>query len=250
MAVVLYGKRKRSYSPRASSLAVARPYKRPLVRRNASLSPLAGRVRISGNYGRYPPFGGETKFIDADIDVDPIPSGVGSITDSVNKIVQGVTEVQRVGRKCTITSIHWRIRLALTQVSQAAAISGGGSARIILYLDKQCNGAAVSSPNQILEFNDYQSFRNLANSNRFVILCDKMHTLNYSNLGVDSIDRFYATGTIKEISFNKKLHIPVEFSGVTGAITEIRSNNIGILLVSSAARVRFFSKIRVRFTDN
>ncbi len=48
-------------------------------------------------------------------------------------------------------------------------------------------------------------------------------------------------------TFFKKVNIPIEFDATAGAITEITSNNIGILLIADGSLVNFDSKIRLRF---
>ena len=50
-------------------------------------------------------------------------------------------------------------------------------------------------------------------------------------------------------SFYKTCNMPIEYDSTTGAITEIRSNNIGVLLLSRNGVCTFGSKFRVRFSD-
>ncbi len=53
----------------------------------------------------------------------------------------------------------------------------------------------------------------------------------------------------QDYTFFKKVKIPLEFSAGTGAITEIRSNNLFVLLISEAGAAGFESKMRLRFSD-
>ncbi len=166
----------------------------------------------------------------------------GTITPTINIIAQGVTESQRIGRKCTIQSIGWRYNIQYP--SQAIMASTSDSIRIIMYLDKQANGETAAITD-ILESNDYQSFNNLSNSGRFRILLDKV---------VDMQQNAAIAGPVtneqdKNFTFFKKVAIPIEFSAGTGAIAEIRSNNLGVLLLSRVGALRFDSKIRLRFSD-
>ncbi len=212
-----------------------------------------GIVRTSGYYGKFPQgqtvSGGELKFFDLDID-DAVVAASGVIAqDSCNKIAQGVTEVQRVGRKCTIKAVNWRYLLILPQQDAQATPAPGESIRVIVYLDKQCNGATATNTG-ILESADFQSFNNLANKNRFTILMDKTHSVNYNTLGSDGAGVISSNQVLKNYQWYKKCNIPIEFDAATGAITEIRSNNIGVLLVSQNGTVGFFSKMRLRFTDH
>ncbi len=191
---------------------------------------------------------GELKFHDVDLDDAGISSGV-SVTDSINKIAQGVTESTRVGRKCTIKSINWRYQIKMPQRVDSAL--GSDTVRVIMYLDKQANGAIAASTD-LLETADYQSFNNLGNSGRFLVLHDKTVDMNAQN--------GYGNGTTNasgelhhSFTFFKKCDIPIEFSSTAGAITEIRSNNIGVFLISkdgTSTGVSFDSKIRLRFSDS
>ncbi len=114
-----------------------------------------------------------------------------------------------------------------------------------MYLDKQANGAAAAV-SDISETATWRTFNNLSNSGRFVILMDKTINMNYCTLGIDGVTNrkmqvFY------DDQFHKKVNIPIEFSGITGGITEIKSNNIGILLFSRQGLVEFNSNVRVRY---
>lgn len=207
-----------------------------------------GFQRTVGYYGRYAPVGppGELKFFDVTLDDAVVASG-GTITDSINKIAQGVTEVTRVGRKCTIKSIGWRYLISLPEVAAAANPPGSDTVRVIMYLDKQCNGATATVTG-ILEGAQFQEFNNLANKGRFRTLVDEMVDINYlSGIGITATQD-YAQVRISG-SFFKKCNIPIEFDAATGAITEIRSNNLGVLLISSAGLAGFGSRIRLRFSD-
>ncbi len=193
------------------------------------------------------PRGGELKFFDVDID-DAVVAAT-AITDSVNKIAQGITEVTRIGRKCTIKSIHWRYQITLPEQDAVADPALGDTLRVILYVDKQCNGATIAATD-LLETANFQSFRNLANSGRFNILCDKTHSINYTAMASDGAGLVSQSAVNLNYVFNKRLDVPIEFNAAAGAITEIRSNNIGVLLTTGNGLCGFFSAMRLRFSDN
>ncbi len=207
-----------------------------------------GRVRISGYYGRYNRnqcCDVELKFHDIDI-IDTVIAVGGVIMNggTVNIIPQGTEEGQRIGRKCTIKSIEWFYDVGIdtrTSPSQTSDI-----VRVVLYLDKQCNGA----PATVLEiFEDavHNSFLNLANQNRFSLLMDKTYSLNQMTAG-GSVGPVFTSGTVEyHERFHKNCSIPIEFNSTLGAITEIRSNNIGVLLFSKRGLAGFNSKLRLRF---
>ncbi len=202
-----------------------------------------GRTRVSGFFGRFRP-GGELKFHDLDIDDATIASNGTIVSDSVNKIPQGVTEVQRVGRKCFLRSVNWRFNIRLPEGTAVTTTSD--TVRVLLYLDKQANGATAAITD-ILESDDYQSFNNLANKSRFRTLMDRTYELN-TDLSGDGTTVDSPRFNIND-SLYKNLAIPVEFDATTGAITEIKSNNIGVLLLSKNGLCTFDSKMRVRFAD-
>ncbi len=186
----------------------------------------------------------ELKFFDLDLN-DAAISSTGDITDSVNKIAQGITEVTRVGRKCTIKQINWRFQVRLLA---AANLTGGDVVRVLMYLDKQANGATATTVD-ILESADFQSFNNLSNKKRFRTLMDRTYTLNSQSGGGDGTTNDSNIEILSD-TFFKRVNIPIEFNATAGAITELTSNNIGVLLISRASSLSDFeSKIRLRFTD-
>ncbi len=247
-------KRGRTYAPRPP--ISSRRYgsrANPIVIAGAAPAPKRGRFargrdRTGGYYGRFQPGGGELKFHDVDLDDDVIATG-GVVTDSVCKIAQGTSEVQRIGRKCTLRSIYWKFRVDMPEIGPVASPNTSEQVRVILYLDKQCNGATATALG-ILETVGFHSFRNLANQSRFTILMDKTTTMNWRTLASDTAGAYRSAEVITEHTFFKRCNIPLEFDSTAGAITEIRSNNLGVLLISQVGTAGFISKFRLRFSDN
>ncbi len=203
-----------------------------------------GVDRTGGFYGRFSGRQGELKFHDVDLDDAVIAQNI-QITPSINLIAQGVTESTRVGRKCTVKSINWHYNLMLPNVGNVGAAD---VVRVVLYVDKQCNGATATATG-IFESDDYQSFRNLANSGRFQVLMDRTHAIGRKSAAGNGTAND-APSEEFQYSFYKRCNIPLEFDNTTGAITEIRSNNIGVALISkSGVESGFFSKFRLRFSD-
>lgn len=237
-----YYSRKRKSTNGYTNRPYKRPYKRPFV---------PGKDRVGGYYGRYKGSGGrktgELKFHDV-IQNDTVVAQTTTITPSVNLIAQGITESTRVGRKCTLKSIHWRYQISLPQKDAQATPEEGDSCRVVLYIDKQCNGATIVGLD-LFETESLQSFRNLANTNRFTILCDKIHNIRYGGMASDGAGLVSQGKEVMNTSVFKTLNLPIEFSSTTGVITEIRSNNIGILLISSSGVCGFNGNLRVRFSD-
>ncbi len=228
MSAKLAGKRKRSEG--AVYLAAARPYKKPRAR--------APQYRAAA---------GELKFHDVDIDDAIIATG-GVITATVNVIPQGVTEIQRIGRKCTVKSIMWRGALSLPALELEGSPGDSERFRLILYMDKQTNGATAAALD-ILEVVGADTYRNLANVGRFDILLDQHMVLNYATLSHHADNSFSMAKVSRNFSFYKKCNVPLEFSGANGTIDELRSNNFGVMLVSEGGSGAIVSSVRLRFSD-
>lgn len=207
-----------------------------------------GYSRTSGYYGRFAQ-GRELKFLDVTINDGIIASG-GTIQNSgtVNVISQGAGENQRIGRKATIKSIHWKYRVILAALNGGAAPQKSDTIRMIFYLDKQCNGV-TAQPTDILESATTHSFRNLANIGRFQILFDKTYAMNPLAIEVDAVGN-NSSAVTKEGSWNKACNIPIEYNATDGTIGEIRSNNLRILVLSKKKTVcSLGSTLRLRFED-
>ncbi len=226
--------------------SVARSKKVAAARARPQVDP--GRTRISGFYGRYAPLGGEKKFFDTVRAVHQ-PAVAGTISNlSLNLIPQGVTESERVGRKCTISKIM--LRGNITTIAATAANATSNICRVIVYEDTQANGA-TAAVTDILESATEQSFNNLSNSMRFRILMDKRNP-GYcpSGSGRGTTDTLAFGENVQDFFWSKSCAIPIEFSATTGAITEIRSNNIGVLTIVSSAITDISYVARVRFSDS
>ncbi len=189
---------------------------------------------------------GEMKFHDLSVTDGTIAQGgVIQTTGTINIIPQGVTEVQRVGRKCTVTKIQYRWNIVN---AGGAAVGTSETIRLILYQDKQCNGA-TAAVTDILESDDYQSFRNLGNTGRFIIHYDTTVTLNPQAAAGDGTANDVAS-VAENGTFFKECTIPIEFNSTTGALTEIRSNNLAVMTVAKEGNLATLdSQIRLRFAD-
>ena len=116
-------------------------------------------------------------------------------------------------------------------------------------MDKQANGA-TAGVTDILETDQFLSFNNLANKSRFRTLMDRTYSMNSTAGGGDGTTEDYTEFQLND-SFYKKVNIPIEFSGTAGTIGEIRSNNIGCLILSETGAIcALVSRMRLRFSDN
>lgn len=187
----------------------------------------------------------ELKFFDTTKTTTTSSTSGAIFNSSLVLIPQGVTESNRVGRKCVVKRLNMRGNFDL--VSATAANQTSDVLRVIVYVDKQTNGAAATVTD-ILETATYNSFRNLSNTQRFQILYDKSFGLNAPSGQGDGTT--FAYGEYAEPwSMNKTLSLPIEYNSTTGALTEITSNNIGVLVISKAGAAKFDYVARVRFSD-
>ncbi len=192
--------------------------------------------------------------------LDQAGPGPEILSHSINDIVAGTGESQRIGRKCTLTQINMRLNFEFVTTSASdmtAATLGHESIRLILFWDRQCNGAAAAS-GQLLEGQaggepTYNHYRNLANIKRFIILKDKIYTFNTTVIAAGNGSANDSEVVIKDwtIKINKKVFIPIEFDNTTGNLSGIRSNNVGLLVWGKHGnRIRInASRCRIRFID-
>jgi len=203
----------------------------------------AGYVRTGGYYGRFAGKNAELKFFDTATSFNIDQTAEVPATGQLVLIPQGVTESTRVGRKCVVRSIQGRWDIAY---SPGAAAVGATTAAVYLVLDKQANGAAAAFSDVFSGSIATQGLHNLSNSQRFVVLKKWVWTFN-AQAGVSTA----YNSTVKHVDWFKKCNIPLEFSSTTGAITELRSNNL--FLIAGAYNtddvVGVSGNVRVRFSD-
>ncbi len=188
---------------------------------------------------------GEFKFFDTQDGLSTI-SVLGAIQTSRNLIPQGTGESERIGRKATLVSLHYRYSFRLPAVA-GAATQPDETMRIIIYIDKQTNGGNATVTD-LLETANIRSFRNLSNTGRFSILMDKMHSLKHSGLGGPDPTAVQNGGTFN-FTWSKKCELPLEFSSTMGALAELKTNNVGVLLISDRGVGQFLGNFRVRYSD-
>ena len=251
--------------PRTTPIVVGRP---ALYNLSSSRNggPMVKKWKVAPRYdpGRIPPAsrgylrtGGmfnspERKYLDSNISVNDIPLG-GAYVPSLNIIPQNASSTGRDGRKVQIKSIH--VRGAFSSNAQNI---NGGRYRIIIFLDKQCNGTGLTNVTELLQTTSVDSYNNLSNSSRFVVYSDKTYISNPS-AGIQFNPATGATTLVSQklirVNFNKRLNLPIEFdsSVATGAVSSIRSNNLQIVYLSDVqggiALNDFVGSCRIRFTD-
>lgn len=202
----------------------------------------SGYDRTGGVWGRFQsPL--ELKFHDYN-DSLILDSTGGALGTSWNLIEQGTAENQRVGRKMTIKSIA--IKLSLQTLADVNL--GFVHYTIVIVLDTQCNGAEATW-NEIMEnSSSHNTYRNLANSERFQILKTWRGTLNANAVQGSGP---YGIPQAKDLKFYKKCNITIEFDSTAGLIGEVKSNNIQMFAIEPTAAPQLIAQwhSRIRFTD-
>lgn len=205
-----------------------------------------GYTSATGFYGRFNGPGRELKFLDTESSFSIDRTGEVPATGQLVLIPQGATQSTRIGFKCTIRSIQWR---AVVEMVPDASVNSSGVAYIYLIQDTQANGAAAAVTDVFTSASLEKGLLNIANASRFRIL--KKWVLDFnSQAGVTTAYNSHA----RHVEYFKKCNIPLDFNGATGAITEIRSNNLFIIagsaLANSDDEISVFGSFRVRFDDN
>lgn len=223
--------------PRMASGAFVRNANYPRV--------VPGYTRTVGAYGRANPRGPllEKKFLDTSI-VNGSDCSAGTVLNTLNAVPQGTTDQTRIGNKITIKNINLHGFASMDDMT--TGVFQDGILRVILYIDKQANGA-TAAVTDILKTAALASFRNMDQVDRFTILKDKTFLVP-----VRCTNALHTNQGYRPWKMNLKCNIPVHFSSTTGAITEIRSNNIGLLYITDSAVTNpaFVGTARIKFLDD
>lgn len=228
------------YSQKHKGVRTSRPY-----------SSHPNRHYLGGLYGspfvKYSEL--EKKFHDVSMD-DSTTSDNWEVTTSMNLIAQGAQRSQRIGRKIMITSIHAHGRFYLNAQGDVTSVAGGHHCKIYLLLDTQCNGANPTTAQVFTTTNDINSFLNLHNGERFKILWKHQDTVQPTAGGSAATGADY-NGEAKIWEMHQQVNIPIYYDSTTGAITEIKSNNLFWAYCRSASTgtVSFIWTTRIRFID-
>lgn len=172
------------------------------------------------------PIRGEIKYWDvvhSNYAIDTTPE----VVTSLNLIPQGTTDQTRIGNKIRITKIHFKGSVSWSATNDIRF----GEVRIVLVLDKQANGANPAWADVFdASGQPVDQFRNMDNSERFMVL--KEFKIKPGAFMYDTVNaNVHASMNI--LKYNKKCDIPVHYSSTTGAIGEVKSNNLVLLAVSN-----------------
>lgn len=224
--------------------------KRSFKRRGSGKSSYARKARIvpgytrtGGFYGKYNrgDSGAELKFFDTAQSWSFGTTMIIPTNGQLTLIPQGDTQSTRDGRRAFIRSVQLRGALDYNPGS-----NGYAAVHCFLYLvlDTQCNGAAAGATDVFTSATAHTSLMNLNNSGRFKIM---KKWIFYMEPQAGTTTAFNACR--RQIEFFQRCNIKVDWSSTTGAISEIRSNNLFLLAGSDNANglVAFSGNCRLRF---
>lgn len=198
----------------------------------------------------------EVKYFDTALGADDNTIGLSAtvLNESLVLMQEGDGESNRDGNRCTVQSLFINGNLELPESSSlgVGTILNTALVRIVVVYDKgQVTGSPGATWTDVFQSDDFDSFRNLDNKNRFRILADKRYTFNASITNDQNADTF-SSGPIRryfEMNF-PKLNIPIEYDASSGALTDLTKNNILILGITEGQTntiVNLNGVARVRF---
>lgn len=199
-----------------------------------------GYTRTVGAFARSRPGAIEKKYFETAI-VSTTDMSAGIIVPSLNLVPQGTTDKTRIGNKINVVNLNMNFHFS--QDDQTTLFFGNGPLRMIVYHDKQANGAAAVVTD-ILTTASILSFRNMDQVERFTILSDKL--LNSPEVTANVA---HTSNSVMYKRWAKKMNIPIHFSSTTGAITELKSSNIGVLLIAAVSTTNWTANCRIKYLD-
>ncbi len=210
-------------------------------------------IRVGGFIGMEKKFLDTTSTTTAFTTAWAILAPTAGVTNCLSCPTQGTSESERDGRVYTIHSVH--VRMTVTSVStesQTAPVSPVAY-RVCLVWDTQTNGAAITGTS-VMDAGateDLDSFRNLQNSKRFIILGDTGHVVAVrpgTNEG--AINLFASSSFLRVHKFNKSFSkgIKVRCTGTTNNVSSVSDNSLSLIGLASLTAVTYTFETRVRFT--
>ncbi len=197
----------------------------------------------------------EKKYFDTEVSAIAVPESTNWTATEVDPTtlntlvcpVQGAQINNRIGRKILLRKLRIRGVLSPVITSDSADVLRPRSTRIIVYQDKQTNGAqaqgedVMKSPTAATTPMAFNSFMSLANLGRFVIWKDKTYSDRNALSGTDgaNTNSVVQGGDIPfKMNFNFKKPIVVHFNSSNGGagdgdVGDIVDNSFHVLVQSS-----------------
>lgn len=186
----------------------------------------------------------ELKFKDTTLNVTTM--AINNVTFSpisasllLNGLVPDSTASGRIGRKVNIKSIYVRGTFQM-----AASSTGSGQCRMLLFWDKQANGA-LCSVTDVLATDAFTAVNNISNTDRFMTISDQI---------INPIT--VATAGPSQVAFQiyKKVNLSTQFNaGTAGTIADISSGALYVMFAQSGAVAvaapTVVGTVRIRYSD-
>lgn len=171
----------------------------------------------------------------------------GVVQNSFVTMASGSDNGERIGNRITVTNINAHL-LAVTGTSNTNPGLDNTVVRVILGIDKQCNGANTVVADVLQSASPY-AFRNMFTLNRFIILKDKLFVMDpkiYMATNSGQVGRI--------LKFSWKGQLPIMYSDATASIGNIETNNIFLLVISDRTATAgqtdgIVGTVRVKYTD-
>lgn len=227
-----------------------------------------GYTRNKGIYGRFDrslsTFKPELKWYDIETlyAITPATGFRSTIMQTFNPVPQGTGPSERIGQKIRIKSFGIRFSMWMPAGTLLSNDVQSHLARLILFVDCQNNGLGFTTPDFLHgpvtpADPNAQCFRNLTNTGRFKVIHDQKFNLNYTGTSANGATSGVTNcaQTLLSGELYKDMDLTVEFGGPTGVLSEIKSNNIGGILVlndlpiAGTGGVSLFLNSRVRYED-
>lgn len=160
----------------------------------------------------------ELKFFDTAVSFNFDATGEVPATGQLCLVPQGVGASQRVGRRIDVVGVDLRGRL---RFDPGASAAGDCVASLFVLQDTQTNGAAAGVTDVFTGSVLAEAMLNPFNELRFGVVHGQDFVFN-AGAGVSGA----YTPETKMVDWAFDVLVPLEFSSTTGAITELRSNNL------------------------
>jgi len=176
-----------------------------------------------------------------------LPVGSAASLTSLNKIAQGDSQNQRVGMRINVTSVQVKLRF---QLQQSTSTGNSSQVRIIIAVDKQCNGANPVELNLLSTTDDISSLRKPETAKKYRILLDKTYFLNAQGLAWNGVGESGSQVT-EGCMFFKRLQLPIYYSAAAAAVTSVTQNNLFYMIYTNVTSpvTTLYGNIRLRYTD-
>lgn len=157
--------------------------------------------------------------------------------DGLVLVSQGTAKTQRIGNKIRV------YQMRLTMIVSLPTSVVGDVMRIILYRDTQPNGTAPTVT-QILEQATLYSRQAMDYTDRIRILKDRFFNLN-PQVGSVTV----TTPILYHAKMSHKCNVDIKYSGITGAGSELQSDNFNYMIISASGVAQLSGQARVYYRD-